>query len=187
MADITGKAFSATPRENFLPDDMKKSAHLDAPLPIGYGQTNSQPSTVRMMLEWLDAKPGQRVLDVGYGSGWTTALLSRIVGEKGRVVAVERVPRLVKIGEQNCKNIGIANAEFHQAGDKFGWQKQAPYERILVSASAGNLPDELVAQLADGGRMVIPVRTSVLVVNKDKKGRITKDEHPGFAFVPLVE
>jgi protein-L-isoaspartate(D-aspartate) O-methyltransferase len=179
-------AFKKISRQDFLPDDVKDSADLDAPLPIGYGQTNSQPSTVRMMLEWLDALPGQKVLDVGSGSGWTTALLSQIVGEKGRIVAVERVPELVEMGRQNCQNIGTRNAKFYQAEKHFGWPDQAPYDRILVSASADRFPKELFEQLAAGGKIVIPVGSSVFVVTKDERGEISKEEHPGFVFVPLL-
>jgi protein-L-isoaspartate(D-aspartate) O-methyltransferase len=184
--DKISEAFSKMSRANFLPSNMEELAHLDMPLSIGLGQTNSQPSTVRMMLEWLDVRPGQKVLDVGYGSGWTSALLSHIVGPKGKVIAVERMPELVRLGRRNCERMAVANAEFHQAGKQFGWLKSAPYGRILVSASASSLPRELIDQLARGGRMVIPVRSSVLVIDKDKNGNISETEHPGFAFVPLI-
>lgn len=109
-------AFAATPRGNFLPESERSQAGWDMALPIGYGQTNSQPLTVRLMLEWLEVQEGQKVLDVGSGSGWTTALLACLVGETGRVIAVEKVPELVEFGQENCRRIGVDNAEFHAAG-----------------------------------------------------------------------
>jgi protein-L-isoaspartate(D-aspartate) O-methyltransferase len=180
------EAFLSVPRENFLPAEIVGEGTWDVPLPIGFDQTNSQPTTVRLMLGWLQAEEGQKVLDLGSGSGWTTALLARIVGPEGRVVAVERIPELVKFGHENCKSIGIDNAEFHEAGRRLGWSPEAPYDRILVSAAAAKLPEELIEQLAPEGRMVIPVRRSVIVVQKDSSGKTDMREFPGFAFVPLV-
>lgn len=186
--DLVDKAFKNTPRENFLPAEVKGLAAQDRPLPIGYGQTNSQPSTVRQMLTWLGAQPGEKVLDVGSGSGWTTALLARIVGPGPGVYAVEAIPELVRFGRKNCERLGIKNARFFTAGAAYGLPAPAPapYNRILVSAAAGSLPPELLEQLAPGGRMVIPVGSSILVVDKTPDGYgIT--EHPGYAFVPLVK
>jgi protein-L-isoaspartate(D-aspartate) O-methyltransferase len=162
-----------------------ENAALDAPLPIGFGQTNSQPTTVAMMLDWLDVDPGQKVLDIGSGSGWTTALLAHLVGPKGKVIAVELVPELLEFGRDNAERAGVKNAEFHEADDGYGWPKSAPYERILVSAAARTLPPELIKQLAPGGRMVIPIHNSVWVVKKEDDETIDLVEHPGFAFVPL--
>jgi len=156
------------------------------PLPIGFGQTNSQPSTVRLMLEWLDVHPGQKVLDVGSGSGWTTALLAYMTGKEGQVFAVERIPELVSFGRSNCERLGLKNIEFHPAGDAYGYPAAAPYDRILVSAAAKDVPSELVDQLADDGRMVIPVHDSVIIISKDKQGQLEQKAHPGFIFVPLI-
>jgi len=166
---------------------VREFAGSDRPLPIGHGQTNSQPSTVRQMLRWLDAQPNQRVLDVGSGSGWTTALLAHLVGPDGRVYAVERIPELLRFGRGNCRAAGITNASFYKAGQKFGLSKQAPFDRILVSASADILPPELIEQLAPGGVLVIPVRYDIIVVKKGDDSKVTQQRHPGFAFVPLVQ
>lgn len=184
---VIDEAFSAIPREGFLPAEQKPNASLDMPLSIGYGQTNSQPSTVRLMLEWLDARTGNKVLDVGSGSGWTTALLAKITGDEGKVTAVEKIPELVEFGKANCERLGLANVEFHRAGNLFGWPEGAPYDRILVSAAAVELPEELISQLAKGGRLVIPIVGDILVIKKSQAGEITSDMHAGFRFVPLVK
>ena len=138
------------------------------------------------MLEWLDVQPGNNILDVGSGSGWTTALLAYLTGPAGKVIAVEKVPELVEFGSSNCHKLGIKNVEFHQAGNKFGYEQKAPYDRILASASASKMPQELITQLKPGGRLVVPVKYSVFVVTKDKNGKVGQTEYPGFAFVPLI-
>lgn len=187
MSPVLDDAFRDIPRANFLPEEQANGTSLDIPLPIGFGQTNSQPSTVYQMLEWLDVREGQKVLDVGSGSGWTTALLANLVGPHGKVVAVEKIPQLVRFGRENVERLGITNATFHKAKKGVvGWEEQAPYERILVSASADTLPSELVKQLGRGGRMVIPVRDTILVIDKDAAGDVDRFEYPGFVFVPLV-
>jgi protein-L-isoaspartate(D-aspartate) O-methyltransferase len=186
MDDGIYKAFAAVPRRNFLPEDVAEQADKDMPLPIGFGQTNSQPTTVAMMLDWLDVQPGDKVLDVGSGSGWTSALLSHLTGKDGSVDAVEIIPELVEFGRHNCQNLGIKNVRFHQAGKRYGWPEHAPYGRILVSAAADQLPAELIGQLKPGGRMVIAVRNSIFIIDKDESGKIEKQERPGFMFVPLV-
>jgi protein-L-isoaspartate(D-aspartate) O-methyltransferase len=108
------------------------------------------------------------------------------VGPKGAVIAVEKVPELVEFGRNNCKRAGCKNVTFHQAGKTFGWLEDAPYDRILVSAAATELPQELVEQLKPGGRMVIPVEDSILTINKHKDGELEIEDNPGFAFVPLI-
>lgn len=181
------QAFDAFPRELFLPPSGADRAGVNRPISIGHGQTNSQPSTVRQMLEWLDVKRGAHVLDVGAGSGWTTALLSHLVGEKGDVVAVELVSELVTFGQENCRRTGVQNAVFHQAEKTLGWPAQAPYDNILVSASARYFPEELVEQLAAPGKLVIPVGNTVYEIIKNARGEIAQVPHPGYVFVPLVQ
>lgn len=179
-------AFTRAARINFLSPEQAGRAELDMPLPIGHGQTNSQPSTVRQMLLWLNARTGHNVLDVGSGSGWATALLSLLVGKNGKVTATEKVPELVEFGRANCQKLKLDNVEFHPAGPSFGYPEHQPYQRILVSASAQEVPPELIEQLAPGGRMVIPVKNSILVIDKDKAGKLHTEENPGFVFVPLL-
>lgn len=180
------QAFEAVPRSEFLPEEVQESASEDRPLPIGHGQTNSQPSTVRLMLEWLDAQEGDKVLDVGSGSGWSSALLAYLTGATGSVIATEKIPQLILFGEQNCERLGIKNVTFRQAGHTLGWPAEAPYDRILVSAGAEQLPAKLLDQLKPGGKMVIPVDNEILEIETDSEGEIYVTHHPGFVFVPLL-
>lgn len=174
-------------RADFLPLDKKDLSHMDSPIPIGFNQTISQPSTVINMLEWLDVNEGDKVLDVGSGSGWTTALLSIIVGLKGYVYAVEIIPELLEFGRNNCQKYGLMNVRFFLAEKGIlGLPDKAPFDRILVSASANELPARLVAQLKPGGKMVVPVMDSIIEITKNDSGKITRIAHPGYIFVPLV-
>lgn len=169
-------------RRDFLPDRARRHAGADAPISIGHGQTNSQPTTVDNMLGLLDARPGHRVLDVGSGSAWSTARLAEIVGPRGRVFGVERVPELVEFGRANLAKYEFPWASIHQATPVLGMPDEGPFDRILVSAMADELPQELVAQLAPDGIMVIPVAGTMLRVRGD--GTVTR--HGGYLFVPLI-
>lgn len=143
MADhVLDAVFAAVPRQEFLPASARWSAHVDAPVPIGHGATNSQPWTVRHMLRHLDVRPGHSVLDVGSGSGWTTALLGWLVGERGSVVGVEIVAGLVAFGRANlAARFPWARIEQAVAG-VLGWPDGQPYDRILVSATGDGVPPD---------------------------------------------
>lgn len=183
--DPVSEAFRAVPREGFLPASERGRAAYDAPIPIGHGQTNSQPRTVADMLRLLDLRRGQRVLDVGSGSGWTTALLAHLVGPTGSVVGVELEPDLVRFGRENLAATGQPWARIEQAAaGVLGWPEEAPYDRILVSAEAVRMPQELIHQLVDGGRMVVPVNGRMMLVEHSTDGdRVT--EQGFYSFVPL--
>jgi protein-L-isoaspartate(D-aspartate) O-methyltransferase len=183
--DPVDEAFRAWPRDRFLPPGERARASYDGPLPIGAGQTNSQPRTVEAMLRLLEVRPGMRVLDVGSGSGWTTALLAHLVGPHGEVRGVELEPSLVEFGAANLAATGQEWASIVQARPGvLGLPDHAPYDRILVSAEPGRLPAELVEQLADGGRLVIPVGGTMTLVTRD--GEDHRETHHGsYRFVPL--
>lgn len=181
------EAFHVIKRAGFLPPEVLEMAGADIALPIGYNQTNSQPSTVRLMLEWLAPEPNQTVLDVGSGSGWTSALLGYLVMPYGQVYAVERIPELLAFGAENCKLAGILNVKFIEPNSNLlGLPEKSPYDRILVSASAKELPQAILNQLKVGGRAVLPVRDRVIVVERIGENNFRSQEHAGFAFVPLI-
>lgn len=185
MTDRIEAAFAAAPREWFLPPAARLRAGVDGPIHIGHAQTCSQPRTVSEMLRLLDPRPGLRVLDVGSGSGWTTALLAELVGPAGEVRGVELEPDLATWGSENLARgqwpwASITTAEPGVIGDP----AHGPYDRILVSADAREIPTDLLEQLSDDARLVLPVRgTMTLVVRTAAADTVT--EHGSYRFVPL--
>jgi protein-L-isoaspartate(D-aspartate) O-methyltransferase len=197
-------AFRKIKRVDFLPAEIKNLAELNEALPIGFGQTISQPLVVAFMLELLEPKEGEKILDIGSGSGWTTALLAEIVGQKGRVIAIEIIPELVEFGEKNVskynfvkKFVKKGHVQFICGDGSKGHKAEAPYDKILASAAAEYLPPAWKEQLKIGGRIVTPIGSSIwLFVKKspsfvkameDKEADFEEIEYPGFAFVPLIE
>lgn len=184
LHDRIAEAFAMSPRRAFLPPGQQARADDDTALPIGHGVTNSQPTTVRAMLDLLDPRPGHRVLDVGSGSGWTTALLAHL---SGAVVGVELIPEVLEQGRANLHDEAVdlpGSVELHLAEPGvLGWPAGAPYDRILVSADATSVPHQLLTQLAPDGIMVIPVRGEMLRVRSD--GSATR--HGRYVFVSLIE
>jgi protein-L-isoaspartate(D-aspartate) O-methyltransferase len=179
------EAFRHVDRADFVADRSAMDIYEDYPLGIGNGQTISQPRTVAMMLEMLSPKEGDKILDIGSGSGWTTALLAYVVGEGGSVTGVERVGELVKFESFNLKKYKFKNAKIVQSGDELGIAGEK-FDRILVSAAADKLPYELIKQLKVGGKLVIPIQSSVFEIVKKEGGEFDANEHYGFAFVPLI-
>jgi protein-L-isoaspartate(D-aspartate) O-methyltransferase len=179
------EAFRNVDRADFVHDRSVEDIYEDYPLGIGLGQTISQPRTVAMMLEMLSPKEGQKILDIGSGSGWTTALLAYIAGESGSVIGVERVAELVRFGSSNLKKYGFKNAKIMEASDELGIEGEK-FDRILVSAAAEEFPNGLKNQLKIGGKIVIPVQNSIYEMTKDERGELDVVEHYGFTFVPLI-
>ncbi|MDO8335312.1 MAG: hypothetical protein Q7T74_00825 [Candidatus Saccharibacteria bacterium] len=159
-------AFSVVERGDFIPIEHYEGIFFEKPVGIGYEQTNSDPSLVSRMLEKLQPQRGENILDVGSGSGWTTALISHCVGETGKVVGVERIQELVVFGRNNIgKYRHTTNAEVHHTPNGIGWPEGAPYDKILVSAQIDKVPVGLVEQLDEGGLLLVPV------VNTEQEGR----------------
>lgn len=173
-------------RADFVLPEYKNEAYENRPLPIGHGQTISQPYTVIFMLELLEAKKGDKVLDVGAGSGWTTALLAEIVGSDGKVYGVERISRLVSFGKENLRKHKYKQASIGQADDALGFSEKAPFDKILVSAAAKDIPKELVDQLKPGGVLVLPVDQNITKVTKATETDLEIEKYNGFRFVPLI-
>jgi protein-L-isoaspartate(D-aspartate) O-methyltransferase len=178
-------AFREIDRKDFVPESFEEHIYVDAPLPIGNNQTISQPSTVAFMLEKLEPREGDKVLDIGSGSGWTTALLCHITGDKGSVVGLERMDELVEKGKKNLSSFSFHHCRIQKAGDTLGLPGEQ-FDKILVSASADEIPKELFSQLKIGGILVIPVRNSIFKFNKVSDIEVTKEEFYGFRFVPLI-
>lgn len=182
-------AFFKIKREDFVLEKFKKEAYVNAPLPIGFGQTISQPETVAFMLELLQPRKQDKILEIGFGSGWQTALLCEIVGEKGKVFGIERIEELKKFGEANISkyNFVKSNRAVLMVGDGTkGLKQEAPFDKIIVAASADSVPIALKEQLKINGRLVIPVKTSIWLIIKKSKNQFKEIEYAGFVFVPLI-
>jgi protein-L-isoaspartate(D-aspartate) O-methyltransferase len=144
------------PRELFVPETSRDLAYKDQPLPIGWDQTISQPFIIAFMTEKLELTGREKVLEIGTGSGYQTAILAELAA---KVISVERIPALMKSAESLLTGLGYQNIEIHEAQDTLGWVQDQPYDAIMVTAGAPNIPEALLEQLGNGGRMVIPVGT----------------------------
>jgi protein-L-isoaspartate(D-aspartate) O-methyltransferase len=174
------------PREKFVPREMRRQAYEDKPLPIGAGQTISQPYIIALMTESLELTGGEKVLELGTGSGYQTAILAELAK---KVVSVERVPTLSDSAEKLLKELGYANIELHLAGETLGWPEGAPYDAIMVTAGAPDIPEDLLKQLNVGGRMIIPTGSRYIQelckVTKRQEG-VRVENLGGCRFVSLI-
>jgi protein-L-isoaspartate(D-aspartate) O-methyltransferase len=186
------RAFSRVPRERFVAPEAEELAYHDRPLPIGYGQTISQPRMIALMLQELGLKGPEKVLEVGTGSGYQTALLAELAAS---VVTVELIPELAERAQAVLEALGYANVSVHVAGDELGWPVDGPYDAIVVAAASPRIPQSLVDQLAPpgvdrpGGRLAIPVGgregQDLMLAERQQQG-VTVVRRGACRFVPLI-
>lgn len=194
-------AWRAVDRAAFMPAVVRDRAYDNVPQPIGHRQTISQPLTVAVMLELLKPQPGERCLDVGAGSGWVSALLGQLVGPRGSVIGVERIPFLARRAEENVRPFNLPQVRIVVGDASAGWPPPsaeprsgrwpdgAPYDIIHVAAAAAEIPPAMKEQLAVGGRLLIPVGTymqDLVLITRTGESSFTERRLPGFQFVPLV-
>jgi protein-L-isoaspartate(D-aspartate) O-methyltransferase len=183
------QAMAEVPREKFVPPNMQGAAFENGPLPIGHGQTISQPYIVALMTDLLEPAADHRILEIGTGCGYQTAILSRLCA---RVYTVEVVRELGAAAAARLQLLGYRNIEFLVGNGYAGWPDHAPYDGIIVTAAASHVPPALVEQLEHGGRLVIPVGEpygyqNLMLLEKDEQGEVSSRTILGVAFVPLVE
>ncbi len=177
-------AFKKVPRENFVEEDYRKHAYVNEPLPIRAGQTISQPLTVAAMTEALQPRKGSKILEIGAGSGYQAAILAETIGPSGIVITLERKSQLVEFARKNIEKSGYKNVKIVHSDGTDGWPKEAPYDRIIVTAAAQEVPKILINQLKHG-RLVIPVNDKLFLIEKNKN---VKETFLGYyAFVPLLK
>jgi protein-L-isoaspartate(D-aspartate) O-methyltransferase len=180
------EAMRRVPREAFVPPEQFYAAYEDRPLSIGFGQTISQPFIVGLMVEALELKGNEKVLELGTGSGYEAAILAELAQ---KVITVECVPELAESAKQVLDKLGYSNIEVHVAGKTLGWPKAAPYDAVIVSAGAPSVPEVLLEQLTWHGRLVIPVgsrwQQELLKITRLRKGNRTENLG-GCYFVPLI-
>lgn len=178
------------PREWFLPPQLGADAYSDAPLPIGNGQTISQPYVVALMTERLQPQRRSRILEIGTGSGYQTAILAYLAN-RGQVFTIERLPDLLVEAEERFRRLGLTNVETRLADGASGWSERAPFDGIIVAAAAPRIPEPLLDQLAPGGRLVIPVgdlasQELVILERPVNGGGLVQQQAGGVRFVPLI-
>ena len=179
-------AMEKVPREKFVREKDMILSYADTPLSIGWGQTISQPYIVAYMLQCLDIKENQRVLEIGTGSGYEAAILSKLARE---VVTIEIVEELYKEGKSRLEGLGYQNIEVIKGDGYRGWEEKAPYDRIILSAAPTDIPETLIDQLAYGGKLIAPVGSvfqDLILVEKDDNGEVTMKRLLPVRFVPMV-
>jgi protein-L-isoaspartate(D-aspartate) O-methyltransferase len=182
------QAFLAVPRDVFLPGFLKKYSYVDTPLDIGQGQTISAPHMVAIMCESLDIQQGQKILEIGTGSGYHAAVVAQLVGKSGMVYTIERFESLAKKAKASLKNIDCQNVVVEVGDGSCGLPSYRPYDRIYVTCAAPCVPPPLVEQLSDPGKLLVPVGDMYceLTILVKEKGKTSMHQLGGCAFVPLV-
>ncbi len=182
------EAFRKIDRKDFVLPEYKKLAYEDTALPIGFDQTISQPLTVAFMLEELQPEKGEIILDVGAGSGWQTALLAYCVGEKGKVIAIERIPGLADMAKKNIAKYNFIGKGIVEIRLADGSRRIAgmEFDKIIAAAAGEEIPEAWKEELKVGGRIVAPVENEIVVIDKIKEDEFKAKKYPGFVFVPLV-
>jgi protein-L-isoaspartate(D-aspartate) O-methyltransferase len=182
------KAFLEIPRDKFIPTIFEKYAYSDTPLEIGNGQTISAPHMIAIMCEVLNLKKGQKILEIGTGSGYHAAIVAKLIEPEGKLYTIERHKNLAEKAIQNLKDINIKNIKVEIGDGSEGLKEYAPYDRIYVTCSAPTIPKPLIEQLKDPGKMLIPIGGTIctLYLLEKKNGKIKKENHGGCAFVPLI-
>ena len=186
------EAFLSIPREVFIPDNLKRSAYEDTPLPIGHMQTISAPSMIAIMLEALELERGHKVLEIGAGSGYHAALVAHIVGPEGHVYTIERIGELAEFARDNIRRVGLQDRVTVIVGDgSGGYKERAPYHRIYLTCAAPNVPRHMLDQVFDGGIILAPVGRSHwwqdLIRLRKLRGNDTEEENlGGCVFVPMI-
>jgi len=183
------EAFKAIPREKFIPEEHVKEAYDDYPLSIGKGQTISQPTTVMLMTEALELKEGDKVLEVGAGSGYQAAIIAKIIGSKGKVITTEIILELAEFAQKKIKKLKIKNVKIVNHDGSRGYEKESHYDKIIVTAACPKIPPPLLKQLKNNGILVAPVGPvflgqSMLKIRK-KRNKFEEENLGDFVFVPL--
>jgi len=189
ISERTLSAMKKVPRHLFVPSIHKSRAYVDSPQPIGHAQTISAPHMVAMMCDLLELEEGQKILEIGAGSGYNAAVMAEIIGKKGKIYSIERIEKLAVFAQKNLEEAGYSNVEVILADGSLGLPEHAPYDRISVTASAPDTPKPLIEQLNPGGIMVLPEGEGyqrLYIIRKSLDGEITKQDWGGVIFVPLV-
>lgn len=183
------KAFEKVPRENFVSPGYELEAYRDYPLPIGHGQTISQPTTIMVMTKYLDVRSGQNILEVGTGSGYQAALLGNLAGDNGSVYTIEIIGKLADKARRNIESVGLRNVHVIESDGSMGYEKAAPYDRIIVTAACPSIPETLAEQLKEGGIIIAPVGEisfgQDLLKATKINGKLESVNLGKFTFVPL--
>ncbi|MDQ1274822.1 MAG: protein-L-isoaspartate(D-aspartate) O-methyltransferase [Euryarchaeota archaeon] len=183
------RAMLRVPRHRFVPEHEQRAAYIDRPLEIGHGQTISAPHMVAIMCEILELAEGHKVLEIGAGSGYNSAVMAELVGKTGHIYTVERIEPLASFARKNLKETGYNNVTVLLENGSMGYPSYAPYDRIAVTCAAPYIPETLLEQLKPGGIMVIPVGSysqELIIVKKDSNGNIRKKKKGEVIFVPMI-